>query len=1027
MSEARRDHELFHYVDVREQVNVPAQLALVRRGVYKNDDGRSLRDHMELVHTDNHKDFRKERWISVAELNSHFQAVCDKVARDGTRAAPDHIVAANLTSSEKVAIYAYTLEKPPYYEILNSALHKCENAKHNPKLNAWQGFLFHFDTGLSKIRESQHKCGHRPPQLYRVAWIPNTAVEKYFSPSKIGQQVLFKAPSSTSTRILSQEFYKEQKNKDVNKGKTCIVLVLDEVASSEAVDIHQLSSFVHEDEWLLPAYFRATLGQMADAPDIGEGVRKIQLHGLRQLPQLRSICDWQGSAGVPSVLSISRLLGLAVMLSAKPPGSPGDSNQTPGGRVEDHCESLLASLVSIEHFMMTSTEPQDFDWLRMFFATLTGAGVGVGVEVGVVGVAALSALGAALGAFIAAGGFVAFHFMRADAKHPMPTLDAAAKHWDKELESVMKDAQAEMHREGDHGFVVQFFRGLVEERILRNWASRLQEGQLSRLLRISDEMVPSSQVIQEIMKEMKNYQDSVSISSGMSHAAMRISAGGPQALLNPTRHDVEQLQRMICKACGNIEEVIQEKLADAIAPEVAECSNLGLEQTIATRCMKRGLIARCHVLSETEYPHEVAYDDWAKTQADEAISLLKKGEHLCSPAPEVVSGILQRALARSTQIMSCVVHEAVQSADETITQTADREKRWMKTFAKMLFETQLIEKMVEALKPFSESEHSMSAWPWAPKAACLQSYIPSSNSQSILHPVLASLAVGNEVFESPTSTGGAPALKVLAHLDFLRLRLSRTRVVLPIGKPDAGKTTTMKYAFDLPDLRAGVTERDRTQFLSFRKSQCGNLQTDSSELLVGDAPGYGEGATHLQCRNDAVRVAAQFACDDSLREMMLVLVVLKSGRDVKESVDKLITELLQSGTAVMIIFTFADTCFLERVDSKDSEDDDWMKECAQLVKEENSKRVERLTGEGQNKPLVMYTCFSGPLSKVPQERRSRVQVEEVVKKAFHTHFSDVLKSPQELQEVVLQHFGVPRRQEQAPTSGSSSSSQGPSQ
>lgn len=1006
MGESRWDHELFQFLDVRQQSNEPAQLTLVRRDVYKSDK-QPLASHMDRLHKQHLQDFQQQRpaiRVTMSTLKEEFKQMCREVEglRLPEREAAASMDLSSLLTSQREAIYAYTLPAPKYYKILNDQLHEARNAVAEPKLNLWQEYLYQFDTGLARLRDSQRKRGHVAKKLYRLAFLPEVIAAEHFSPDSDHDDVVFKAfSSSTTSELVARTFFEEQKLDPENRGKVPVVFELDEVASSEAVDIRWLSKIRGEQEWVIPAYFRAKVVACEDATDFGPGVRRVHLRGLRRLPQLSSVVDWQEG------VSVSQLLGLAVLLCSQQL-VPGYESLGLAGDLSNAGLSLAMSLVRLEDLMHGATKPEDPEWFTPLVAAgLVGGGVGVAVEVAVVGLAAVSGVGFLLAGLFALTATVAYLSSgeKRQEDQSRSRLHAAAASWCEQLKSVGGEVRGDLEQEGPAGLLAQFFRGFFEGEMLHKATSVLQPGELGRLLHVADPVWSQEIANQTLFSHIEDYREKLYAGH------LKVSGQGLPSIsdLLDSDLDPEALRGRLVLACGQVEEAIVQRLAETLAPHLVQplmapgggFQSLG--SPCLTRLVKHALIARSRALATGEASLDSIYSRCTQQLAADFDLKRRKPPELL-----VVHEIARLAVLRS----QARAHAAAQPPE----QQSSQERVWMKSFAKMLVETNLIEKLVEVVPAFKADSFTCDSWCWAPAPQRLCQYAPSAHQGPILHPVLAAIAVGNRVLESATSHANAvpdvpiSSLKTLASLDLLRLRLSRTRVVLPLGEPDAGKTTIVKHSFNL-DLTAGYNEDQRTSFLSFHR--CPDISLDSSELLFGDSPGFGEEGAELQSRNDAVWAASRFALNEKLRDMMLVLVVLRSGRDVKVGVNELVAELVATGTSVLIVFTFADESFKKRNSTPPKgtkrSDPVWLQECARRVQEEDQERVDRLLGgpqHGLRQPSVLYTCFFGPFSEVEQDDDDDAQevVSEWLVQAFRAHFP--LVSPLQLREEVLRHFGA---------------------
>lgn len=284
-------------VDVRQQANEPAQLTLVRRGVYKGvyngTEEEALADSMCEVH------------------KQHPELGSIEIFKQAIAAFPfPEEMAKHLSRNQMEAIHAYTLETPKYYKVLNDRLYNTENEQHEPQLNAWLPFLLHFTGGLSRLREHQQE---KPRQLRRVCQIPKTIWEEHFTERNQDKSRLFRAALSTSSSSDESMFDSFLVMNKAASDKVAVQFEFDEWASREAVCIQRLSAVFAEEEWLFPPFYRARAVGDPEPITLGSGSFarkgfKVRLTSLHRLPPIPAMLDWNGSISISKILALMALL-----------------------------------------------------------------------------------------------------------------------------------------------------------------------------------------------------------------------------------------------------------------------------------------------------------------------------------------------------------------------------------------------------------------------------------------------------------------------------------------------------------------------------------------------------------------------------------------------------------------------------------------------------------------------------------------------------------------------------------------------
>lgn len=320
MGEARWDNQLFATsVDLREQLNQPMQLTLVRRGVYVGT-GKPLSDSLEAVH----RQHTGLGTVDQFEAVTNFVEAARQVGRFTYQPAPPVDL---LFAGQLEAIRAYTLERPAYYKDLNKLLYNHQNAQKDPQLDAWQEFLLQLDTGLAKLRRHQQAeraaSGAQPSKLFRLCWIPTTILQQHYQE---GNGVVFKAPVSASPKVLEDFYFRpiQERSLDI-AGKECVLFEFDEALSEKAVDIRFVSDYPAEEERVFSPFTRAQVEvqrvwtrffhEEAQPPARGSRlvdghpIRHVRLCAVERLEPLPAVLEWNSGIGIEKLIQLGIVIG----------------------------------------------------------------------------------------------------------------------------------------------------------------------------------------------------------------------------------------------------------------------------------------------------------------------------------------------------------------------------------------------------------------------------------------------------------------------------------------------------------------------------------------------------------------------------------------------------------------------------------------------------------------------------------------------------------------------------------------------
>lgn len=182
-------------------------------------------------------------------------------------------------------IRAFTLERPSYYEQLNTALYKYNGSELEQQ---YVSMVAHFNIGikaLARIHRSPGVAHPSPNELVRLAWIPNEVFATHFG---LGNKVVFNAPMSASVALQEQFLKKSAKFQAEN---VPCVLVFDSRIARQAAMLCQpdnpISAFgTEEDEWTLPAFTRGIITKIEETAlesSTGQKVQRLTIKGSRSV------------------------------------------------------------------------------------------------------------------------------------------------------------------------------------------------------------------------------------------------------------------------------------------------------------------------------------------------------------------------------------------------------------------------------------------------------------------------------------------------------------------------------------------------------------------------------------------------------------------------------------------------------------------------------------------------------------------------------------------------------------------------
>jgi len=202
---------------------------------------------------------------------------------------------------------------------------------------------------------------------------------------------------------------------------------------------------------------------------------------------------------------------------------------------------------------------------------------------------------------------------------------------------------------------------------------------------------------------------------------------------------------------------------------------------------------------------------------------------------------------------------------------------------------------------------------------------------------------------------------LLGNMGLISHIMSRIRVIVGLGAPDAGKSNAWNkiYGIQCP---SGLDESGRTQRLKFYPHPY--VGSSACPALIADAPGYGDSDP----RNDASRMLLACASDTALQGLFVILVFIPSGRQLQGPVNDLVAFMRQRNIPFEFVTTKVDLRYEElmitRHEHAKKQNPEkkpvWTKEEREEVKKaviEEIKAEDRRRRDGEEE--VHYACLSG--------------------------------------------------------------------
>mmetsp|Transcript_31784 Transcript_31784/g.75455 ORF Transcript_31784/g.75455 Transcript_31784/m.75455 type:complete len:789 (+) Transcript_31784:90-2456(+) len=211
------------------------------------------------------------------------------------------------------------------------------------------------------------------------------------------------------------------------------------------------------------------------------------------------------------------------------------------------------------------------------------------------------------------------------------------------------------------------------------------------------------------------------------------------------------------------------------------------------------------------------------------------------------------------------------------------------------------------------------------------------------------------------------AMQAVSCLQFQRMLLARTRLVIVGGAPDVGKTTFLREVFGFKHLVAGLSLPGRTEQMTFELHPDGDEQL--CPVYMVDTPGFGDG----EClyRNDMGRLL--LGAHSWIPGGVTLIWVVRAGRNVRQEADEFLRSMAAPHSALLVVVTYIDKLFEERyrevgpqwrdgpLKGVPKNDPRWAKCRSSFMaelKEEVAAGVKSIVG-GEQTPEMVYACLGG--------------------------------------------------------------------
>jgi GTP-binding protein EngB required for normal cell division len=154
----------------------------------------------------------------------------------------------------------------------------------------------------------------------------------------------------------------------------------------------------------------------------------------------------------------------------------------------------------------------------------------------------------------------------------------------------------------------------------------------------------------------------------------------------------------------------------------------------------------------------------------------------------------------------------------------------------------------------------------------------------------------------------SPARYVVGNLGILRELLARTKVIVPLGAPDAGKSTLLRKVYGI-NCPSGLSVAGRTRVAALYPHPT-LYDKDHAPVFVADVPGFGD---VVSVRDQITKMILGLATKPGFRSNFVVQVCICSGRPVKSHLEEVTKQLEAANVPFEFILTKVDKNYEARV------------------------------------------------------------------------------------------------------------------
>eukprot|EP00811_Abedinium_folium_P004950 NODE_14560_length_1101_cov_6.987680.p1 GENE.NODE_14560_length_1101_cov_6.987680~~NODE_14560_length_1101_cov_6.987680.p1 ORF type:complete len:347 (+),score=66.82 NODE_14560_length_1101_cov_6.987680:1-1041(+) len=175
------------------------------------------------------------------------------------------------------------------------------------------------------------------------------------------------------------------------------------------------------------------------------------------------------------------------------------------------------------------------------------------------------------------------------------------------------------------------------------------------------------------------------------------------------------------------------------------------------------------------------------------------------------------------------------------------------------------------------------------------------------------LTEGDNLLAEPESMEGADprqvARYIVGNFGLLRQVMARSRIIIPLGLPDAGKSTFLKKVYGIR-CATGLGRAGRTPAITLYPHPR-FYEHNHAPIFVADVPGFGD---VIAARNDISRMLLSLAAIPAFRQSFVIMVLIPSGRPVLGQIKELTDKMDADGVYYEYFITKVDKVYEDRIE-----------------------------------------------------------------------------------------------------------------